>query len=180
MTAAVHENGTQKIPPTPFEKGGARGISFFLPLFLKRGRRGFPQGFSLVEVIATIIVTAILGAIFINFMGTAVSKSTQAIDVVQGEAAAEGVLESIVADYVLKINQDFTTALGLIKADIDGKTIYGANVTAVYITFDTFGSVVLVTSGASRTLKVTVAAPGNDLTTLLTQSRDASSPAIAF
>ena len=60
-----------------------------------------PLGFSLVEVIAAILVTAILGVIFVNFMGTAMSKSTKAVDVVQGEAAAEGVLERIVADYAL-------------------------------------------------------------------------------
>jgi prepilin-type N-terminal cleavage/methylation domain-containing protein len=175
MTAAVHENGTQKIPPTPFEKGGEKREEH------KNGSRGgFPHGFSLVEVIATILVTAILGAIFINFMGTAMSKSTQAIDVVQGEAAAEGVLERIVADYVLKMNQNFATALGLVKADIDSKTVYGANVTAVYIQFLASGSEDPGFSGTSRTLKVTVAAAGNDLTTLLTESRDASSPKIAF
>jgi prepilin-type N-terminal cleavage/methylation domain-containing protein len=179
---AFGKNYQMKIPPTPFEKGGARGISFFLPPLKKGGRGGFPQGFTLVEVIATILVTAILGVIFINFMGTAMSKSTQAIDVVQGEAAAEGVLERIVADYVLRMNQDYSTALGGpdgIKTRIDSK-VYGDNVTAVYITFDAFGSEVLVTSGTSRTLKVTVAAAGNDLTTLLTESCDVNSPAIAF
>jgi prepilin-type N-terminal cleavage/methylation domain-containing protein len=170
-----------KIPPAPFFKGGARGISFFLPLFLKRGRAGLPRGYTLVEVIATIVVTAILGVIFINFMGTAVSKSTQTVDVVQSEAAAEGVLERIAGEYVLKMNLDFTTALGLIKADIDSQTVYGANVSAVYITFDAGGNEVPLTSGTSRTLKVTVAAAGSDLTTLLTQSRgDTSSPKIAF
>ena len=137
-------------------------------------------GFTLVEVIATIVVAAILGVIFINFMGTAMSKSTQAIDVVQGEAAAEGVLERIVADYVLKMNQNFTTALGGVKTDIDSKTVYGANVTAVYIQFLASGSEDPGFSGTSRTLKVTVAATGNDLTTLLTESRVANSPAIAF
>jgi prepilin-type N-terminal cleavage/methylation domain-containing protein len=137
-------------------------------------------GFTLVEVIVTIVAAAILGAIFINFMGTAMSKSTQAIDVVQGEAEAEGVLEHIVADYVFKMNQNFATALGLVKKDIIVDKVYGPNVTAVYITFDAFGSEVLVSSGTSRTLKVTVAAVGNDLTTLLTECRDVNSPAIAF
>lgn len=153
-----------------------------LPSLKKGVERGVHNGFTLVEVIATIIAASILGAIFINFMGTAMSRSAQAIDVVQGEAAADGVLEHIVADYVLRMNQDYSTALGGadgIKTRIDGK-LYGTNVTAVYITFDAFGDEVLVTVGTSRTLKVTVAAPGNDLTTLLTESRDATSPAIAF
>jgi len=180
MSADMEINRMKKIPPAPFFEGGARGISFFLPPLKKRGRGRFPQGFTLVEVIATILVTAILGAIFINFMGTALSKSTQAIDVVQGEAAAEAVLERIVADYVLKMNQNFTTALGLVKKDIVVDKVYGDNVTAVYIQFLASGSEDPGFSGTSRTLKVTVAAPGNDLITLLTESRDATSPAIAF
>ena len=52
------------------------------------------------------MATAILGVIFINFMGTAMSKSVRAVEMVQGEARAEALLERIVADYVLKMNQD--------------------------------------------------------------------------
>jgi len=176
MTAFA-KNDQMKIPPAPFVKGETKREEH-----KKRGREGFPQGFSLVEVIATIMVTAILGVIFVNFMGTAMSKSTQAIDVVQGEAAAEGVLERIVADYVLRMNQDYSTALGGpdgIKTRIDSK-VYGANVTAVYIQFLASGSENPGFSGTSRTLKVTVAAAGNDLTTLLTETRGANSPAVAF
>ena len=77
------------------------------------------RGFTLIEVIVTIMATAILGVIFINFMGTAMSKSVRSVEMVQGEASAEAVLERIIADYVLKMNQDSATALGLIKTDID-------------------------------------------------------------
>lgn len=142
-------------------------------------RKPDSTGFTLVEVIATILVASILGVIFINFMGTAMSKSTQAIDLVQEEAASEAVLERIVADYVLKMNQDSSTALGLMKTDIANQ-VYGANVTAVYVNFDASGNPVVLSSGTSRTLRVTVAAKGNDLMTLLTQSRATNSPKIAF
>ena len=94
------------------------------------------RGFTLVEVIVTIIATAILGVIFINFMGTAMSKSVRSVEMVQGEASAEATLERIIADYVQKMNQNNDTALGLIKTDIDNKTVYGDNVTATYIIFD--------------------------------------------
>jgi prepilin-type N-terminal cleavage/methylation domain-containing protein len=135
-------------------------------------------GFTLVEVIVTIIATAILGVIFINFMGTAMSKSARSIEIVQGEASAEAVLESIIADYVLKMNQNNDTALALIKTDIDNKT-YGDNITATYITFDS-GNAVPDLVGPYRTLKVTVAAAGNDLVTLLTRSRNTNSPPVSF
>jgi prepilin-type N-terminal cleavage/methylation domain-containing protein len=172
---AFGKNDQMKTASGPFAKKAEKRENH-----KKGGWRGLPQGFTLVEVIATIIVTAILGVIFVNFMGTAMSKSTQAIDVVQGEAAAEGVLERIAADYIFKMNQNFSTALGLIKADIDSQTVYGANVSAVYIQFLASGSEDPGFSGTSRTLKVTVAAAGSDLTTLLTQSRGANSPAVAF
>jgi competence protein ComGC len=160
-----------KIPPAPFFKGGEETK--------KRRRWGSSEGYTLVEVIAVIVTAAILGVIFIQFMGTAMSRSADPVAWVQGEAAAEAVLERITADYVLRMNQDFTTALGLMKTDIDGG-VYGANVTATYITFNTAGNQVEVTSGTSRTLRVRVAAAGVDLTTLLTASRDANSPVIAF
>jgi prepilin-type N-terminal cleavage/methylation domain-containing protein len=137
------------------------------------------KGFTLIEVIVTIIATAILGVIFINFMGTAMSKSALSIEMVQGEASAEATLERIIADYVQKMNQDNATALGLIKTDIDNKT-YGDNVTAVYIIFDSGGNEAADTAGLNRTLKVTVAAAGNDLVTLLTRSRNANSPPVPF
>jgi prepilin-type N-terminal cleavage/methylation domain-containing protein len=138
------------------------------------------SGFTLVEVIATLLVTAILGAIFIQFMGTAMSKSVRSVEMVQGEASAEAVLERINADYVLKMNQDNTTALGLIKTDIDNKTVYGNNVTASYIVF-VGGTEVPDLVGPYRTLKVTVAAAGNDVVTLFTRSRrDPTSPPVPF
>jgi prepilin-type N-terminal cleavage/methylation domain-containing protein len=159
--------------------------------FGKSDEAVFNKGFTLVEVIVTIIATAILGAIFFNFMGTAMSKSTRAVELVRDEAGAEATLERIIADYVLKINNDsITDPLGDLKTDIDLPTQkYGANVSAGYIVFDPTACVPPAanlqcskedTSGTPRTLKVTVAASGNDLTILLTSSRDANSPPVAF
>lgn len=162
-----------KIPPAPFFKGGGDTQ--------KGSRRGSSAGFTLVEVIATIVVTAILGVIFVNFMGVAVSRSANPVDNVQGEAAAEAALERIIGDYVLKMNQDFSTALGLMRDDIVVNKLYGSNVSAAYIVFDTSGNEGPDTTGENRTLKVTVNAAGNDLTTLLTQSRnEVVTPRIAF
>ena len=62
---------------------------------------------------------------------------------------------------------------------IDNK-IYGENVSAAYVAFDSGGNQVSDASGLNRTLRVTIAAAGNDLTTLLTRSRDSDSPPIAF
>ena len=148
-------------------------------------RKSDPRGFTLVEVIVTIIAVGIVSVIFINFMGTAMSKSTQAVEMVQGEASAEALLECITADYVFRMNQDSTTALSTLRTAITAKSICGLNnpgtpsVATAYIIFDSGGNEASDTAGLNRTLKVTVVAAGNDLTTLLTRSRSATSPPIA-
>ena len=134
----------------------------------------------MIEVIVTILAVAIVGVIFINFMGTAMSKSFRPIEMVQGEALAEATLERIIADYVFKINQDEATALGLVKTDIDNKAIYGPSVMATYVAFDANGNETSDTAGLNRTLKVTFAAAGNDLVTLLTKSRASDSPRVSY
>ncbi len=149
-----------------------------------RSRSKASRGFTLIEVIATVIVAGIMGAIFIQFMGTAMSRSSRSVEIVRGEAAAEAVVERIVADYVEKMNADADTGLGLMKTAIDGKTYdvsaAGVTVTAGYIAFDTNGNEIPDSGGENRTLKVTVAAPGNDLITLLTNSRLPDSPPVPF
>jgi len=139
------------------------------------------KGFTLVEVIVTILAAAILGAIFINYMGTAMSQSARAIDYVRGEADAEATLEWIVADYVFEINRDYTNALDNIKKYVDQEKRYGDKVSVGYVIFDINGIVGNDTTGSNSTLKVVVAAAGNDLTTLLTKSRvKTENPAVPF
>ncbi len=127
-------------------------------------------GFTLIEIIATIIVMGILAAFFIHFMGTAVDYSWQAIDLVAGEAEAEGMLEQIIADYVREMNSAPDSALAALVANNKGGS-YGSNVTMKYIWFDENGDEMPVTSGTSEILKVTYQAPGNDLTVILPKSR---------
>jgi prepilin-type N-terminal cleavage/methylation domain-containing protein len=142
-----------------------------IPRLKKGGKGGFPNGFTLVEVIVTIIAAGILGAFFIQFMGTAMSRSALAVENVRVEAAAEALMEQIVADYVAEINKSNpSSALATIKAKS-----YGSGVTMEYINFNASGGE--EAAGTSRTLKVTVSAPGNDLITLLTESRKSGPPA---
>jgi hypothetical protein len=151
------------------------------PALEKLKSRGFTLGFTLVEVIVTILAAAIVGVIFINFMGTAMSKSVRPVEMVQGEANAEAIIERIVADYVYELNQNPAGGLNTIKGQIDSPTLkYGTNVTCVYIAFDANGNEGPDSSGENRTLKVTVAAAGNDLVALLTKSRSGNSPPVSF
>jgi prepilin-type N-terminal cleavage/methylation domain-containing protein len=135
------------------------------------------KGFTLVEIIATIIVMGILAAFFIHFMGIAVDYSWKSVELVAGEAAAEGKLEEIIAYYTSKINDDLglDNALSLVKSE------YGGDTTIYYIEFDSGGNEYVPTSGTSNNLKVTVEASGQNLSTILTKSRtESTDPKVSY
>jgi prepilin-type N-terminal cleavage/methylation domain-containing protein len=143
------------------------------------------NGFTLIEVIATIVVMGILAAFFIHFMGTALNDSWKAVEVVEGEAKAEGLMEKIIADYVERINDNNPdAALAEIKgleSDYESDVDYGMPVTMEYIVFDAGGDEQADTAGENRNLKVTVEPPGFNLTTVLTQSRtDTNQPPMPY
>ena len=132
------------------------------------------SGFTLIEVIATIIVMGILAAFFIHFMGTALNDSWRSLELVEGEAKAEGLMEKIIADYVRKINTNPDTALAIIlsrESSYENDPDYGLPVSMQYIVFDASGAEQPDNSGENRNLKVTVEPPGYNLTTVLTRSR---------
>jgi len=137
------------------------------------------KGFTLVEIIVTLVAAGILGVIFIQFMGTALDASWNAVEIVRDEAGGEGVMEQIIADYVADINSDANNALALtnIVNNYNGQTIRGINITTQYIVFDGSGN---ESAGGSDNLKVVLRASGPaspaitgrySLTTILTNSR---------
>jgi prepilin-type N-terminal cleavage/methylation domain-containing protein len=134
------------------------------------------NGFSLVEVIVTIIVVGILAAFFIHFMGTALDQSWKSVELVAGEAEAEGKIEEIIAYYTSKINGDPENALSSVQSQ------FGGEATMNFIVFNpTSGAEENDTSGANRNLKVTVETPGNNLSTILTKSRtDSAEPTVRY
>jgi prepilin-type N-terminal cleavage/methylation domain-containing protein len=140
------------------------------------------NGFTLIEVIATVLVIGILAAFFIHFMGTALNDSWRSVEQVAGEARAEGLMEKIIADYVEQINDDPDNALSTIlsrESDYESYPDYGLPVTMQYIVFNASGDEQADTVGENRNLKVTVEPPGYNLTTVLTKSRtDSNQPPV--
>lgn len=135
------------------------------------------RGFTLVEIIVTIVIMGILSAFFIHFMGTALDDSWKSVELVAGEAAAEAKLEEIIAYFTSKINDDsqLDDALSIVASQFSGDAVME------YIVFNESGAEEADVAGENRNLKVTIEAPGNNLTTILTQSRtQASDPKVGY
>lgn len=127
------------------------------------------NGFTLLELIVTLIMMSILGTFLVQLGGNALTNSGNNITTVRNEANAEELMEKIVADYVKQINTDPDNALESI--DPEDYKDYGANVTKKYMSFDASGK---ETTGSDYLL-VSVNSGGHTLSTLFAKSRTASS-----
>ena len=141
------------------------------------GPLGSQAGFSLLEVIVTLVVASILAVLMVQFAGTALLRSADPVEKVRDEADVEAIMEKIISDYVKEINSDPANALSTLK-DIND---YGANVTMSYIEFDSAGLEAVPPPAVSDTLKVSIQGAGYSLATLLTNSRaQANDPETRF
>jgi len=131
-----------------------------------------PAGFSLLELIVTIVVAAILGSLMVQFSGTALVGVADSVTLVRDESTAKSVLEHIVSDYVAAVNTSPGTALATIVTNITNQ-VYGTEVTIThnYTDFTAGGTEVSPSPADSTVLKVTVQGKGYSSTVLLSKSR---------
>jgi prepilin-type N-terminal cleavage/methylation domain-containing protein len=148
------------------------------------------KGFTLVEIIVTIVAAGILGAIFVNLMGTALNASWNSVEIVRDESNGERVMERIIAEYVALINNDPDTALSTID-NYHNQTMNGIKITANYILFDAGGNEVIIgpPPATGENLKFVLQAPSQvapairfryPLTAILTKSRTANNDQIVI
>jgi len=145
-------------------------------------RMGKSGGFTLIEVIVTLIVAAILGTILVNFMGSTMTGSVQPLLGVQNANTAGQVMENIITDYN-KLNFDdignsTTVALSTLKTHVQaGSTdasYYGAIYTIAYndyVLLNSDGTTPPIADGTgnNRTLRVSIKQGSQTLTTLFTK-----------
>ena len=152
-----------------------------------KSRKIDSDGFTLVEIIVTIVAAGILGAIFINFMGTALQSSWNAVEITRDEANTEKILERIVGEYVVLINgNNPANALSSIDTTYGGTTIDGVGITTQFVTFDSSGN---EQTGGSDYLKIVLQASGPGapaisgrfpLTTILANNRETDEHFVLF
>jgi prepilin-type N-terminal cleavage/methylation domain-containing protein len=139
------------------------------------------QGFTLIEVIITIVIGAILGSLVVSQLGTSLFHSADSVFVVRNEGLAEAWLERIISDYVKELNSaNYASVLATIKARDYSAAPYNmpasVTLTRTYVTYDAAGVETTVGGvGTSTNLKVTVQMGENKLTSLLTAERSSGS-----
>jgi prepilin-type N-terminal cleavage/methylation domain-containing protein len=132
------------------------------------------HGFTLLEVVITLIVGSILGAILVQFMGTSMKNSFEPVIMVQNDNGVDEIMERMNADYKMRL---LTSAdpLGVFRNDVlNGNVI--ANIpyfgeytrTTQYILFDGTNNEV-PDAVQLRVLKVTITHGGQSLTALFTR-----------
>jgi prepilin-type N-terminal cleavage/methylation domain-containing protein len=137
-------------------------------------------GFSLIEIIITLVIGAILGTIMVTYMGAHVTNSTIPLLRVQQSTGLVQVFENITADYnrlnTQDINNSTSIALSTLLTNISNgndssnNTFYGIYTIVYnnYISFDANGNEIL-NSNEDRILKVHLKNGDMALTTLFTK-----------
>lgn len=132
-------------------------------------------GFTLIEIIVAIVLSAIVGVVLFTYMGTQLIHSGDPIAIARSEGAAEQWMERIISDYVQEINDqaNHKTALATIYARDYTAAPYNmpasVTLTRSYVTYNTAGDE--IAAGTSTNLKVSVQAGGYSLTSILTAQR---------
>ncbi len=132
------------------------------------------KGFTLIEVLITLVVAALLGTILVEFMGTSLKRSAEPVIMVQEEFSLSEVMEKMTADYKRLLITD-NSPLENFKSFIENGNVeenvpyYGQySIQTAYIAFQE-GNEVADTSGKNRILKVVITSGVQSLTALFSK-----------
>jgi prepilin-type N-terminal cleavage/methylation domain-containing protein len=139
-----------------------------------------PTGFTLVEVIVSLIVAGILAAMLVTFMGSSVAQSANPVVQSQNGAYLNQIMENMTADYK-KLMAESASPISTFMSRVGSE---GSSPTAPYaaaqhpytvvdnhrISFASTGSPVTeTTDNSGKILKVTIRYQGLTLTSLFSE-----------
>lgn len=123
---------------------------------IRSGRKA-SRGFTLIEIIVTVVIAGLLGALLVNMLGTTLTRGASTPASARDSAQAESVIELVVAKYVEHVNANTSGSLAYVQAQ------YPANATLSYTDMTLEGSI--------PALRVTATVGSASATTVLTQAR---------
>ncbi len=128
------------------------------------------NGFTLLEVIITFIVAAILGTIFLQVMGTSMQQSYVPVSMVQDGFSINEIIEKMNAHYRNRLLTSTSNPLADFKSDVETNTPYFGDYTyqTGYIKFSG-GNEVADASADPRILKITITHGGQRLSAIFTK-----------
>lgn len=141
---------------------------------IHQGEYADQQGFTLLEILVSLIIGAILGALLVQFMGTSMVKSTQPIIRIQQHLTLNRIMENITADYKKLLAED-STSLATLKTYIDNGNVdanipyYGAYTPATAYILFSGGNEIADTGGSNRFLKVRLTNGEQSIVTVFSQ-----------
>lgn len=125
------------------------------------------RGFTLIEVIISLVLVAILGTMLVTFMGSSLTESAQIVNRVDKTYKLDTVMENITTDYK-KLVATVSSPLSTIRTNIGNvgttyNNTYGAYKVIYndYIVITCSGKSCGEGTGGSSLLKVTIADTGN-------------------
>jgi len=134
------------------------------------------EGFTLIEVIITLVVAAILAALFVQFMGSNLTGSPVPAVRTQNHYQLIEIVEKMNIDYINLMNAGDTNALVTLRSHIVAGNVVGNNpyfgqYTQVtkFITFDSSNDEQSAETPGSNTLKVTITRNDQTITILFTK-----------
>ncbi|MFC1884017.1 type II secretion system protein [Thermodesulfobacteriota bacterium] len=132
------------------------------------------KGFTLLEVVITLVVAAILATILMQFMGTSLTRSAEPLVLLQEGLELGEIMEKMTADYKRLLATD-SAPLESFKSNIENGNVEGNSpyfgsysIETKYISF-TGGTEVEDTSGENLVLKVIIGAGDQKLVALFTK-----------
>ncbi|KQC10677.1 MAG: hypothetical protein APR62_11740 [Smithella sp. SDB] len=138
------------------------------------------SGFTLLEVIVTLLVAAILSTILVSFMGTSMEKSYNPIILARNGAIVNEIIENMYADYKYLMSSSPSTSVGMttfisnIGTEGTSQSYYDAlhpyNVICNHrISFPSGANATETSDAGSKILKVTIQYQNQSVTTLFTE-----------
>ncbi len=97
-------------------------------------------GFTLIEIILTLVIAAVVGAGLVQYLGSSLTKSSVPIQRLKQSLKLQEVMEKITADYIENYISDLSGLPGKIGAEGQQENIHYGKYTVIYNEFIKFNS----------------------------------------